>query len=74
VLDGNEKEQENKEEDNSKIVDYEEDNNEKDKNEKVDYNALFVKMLNQNIELQELLIKQQEETNKRFENLILHIK
>jgi len=70
------------------------DENEKDNkqghiNEKGDYKELIFKVLNENKNLQELLIKQQEdfmrqqqellitqqnETNKKFENLILHIK
>jgi hypothetical protein len=49
--------------------------------EKVDYKDLFIQMLNQNKELQELLITQQQEYKKeqkeifnKFENLVLHIK
>ena len=51
------------------------------KKEKVDYKEMFIQMLNHNKELQDLLIKQQEEfkkqqqeTNNKIENLVLHIK
>jgi hypothetical protein len=42
--------------------------------QEVNYKELILTLLNQNKELQDLLISQQEETNKKFENLILHIK
>jgi hypothetical protein len=66
-----------------------EEKQEEETNEKVDYKEMFIQMLNQNKELQDLLItqqeefmkqqkdlfiKQQEETNKKFENLVLHIR
>jgi len=45
-----------------------------EKNKTVDYKELILTLINQNKELQDLLIKQQEETNKKYENLVLHIK
>jgi hypothetical protein len=48
---------ENKEEQINEEIN-EEDKKEEDKNEKVDYKDLFVKMLSQNKDLQDLLIKQ----------------
>jgi hypothetical protein len=54
---------------------------EEEKNKTVDYKELILTLINQNKELQDLLIKQQEETNKKYEetnkkyeNLVLHIK
>jgi hypothetical protein len=41
--------------------------------QEINYKELIITLLNQNKELQDLLIKQQEETNKKYENLILHI-
>jgi hypothetical protein len=41
--------------------------------ESLDYKELILQVLNQNKELQELLIKQQEEHDKKYENLLLHI-
>jgi hypothetical protein len=71
-----------------KVCEHKEEEKQEDKVEekqeeqnKVDYKEMFMKMLNQNKELQDLLIsqqeefiKQQQETNKKFENLVLHIK
>jgi hypothetical protein len=55
-------------------------NNEKESKE-IEYKDVIIKLINENSSLQDLLIKQQdnfikqqEETNKKFENLILHIK
>jgi hypothetical protein len=41
--------------------------------QEINYKEIILTLLNQNKELQDLLIKQQEETNKKYENLILHI-
>jgi hypothetical protein len=55
-------------------VEEKQDKQEEETNEKVDYKEMFNQMLNQNRELQDLLIKQQQETNKNFEILVLQIK
>jgi hypothetical protein len=47
---------------------------EEEKNKTVDFKELILTLINQNKELQDLLIKQQEETNKKYENLVLQIK
>jgi hypothetical protein len=66
---------ENENENKNEIQKYEPDELKRHNNcSTVDYKEMFMQMLDQNKELQELLIKQQEETNKKYENLILHIK
>jgi len=46
----------------------------KEEKEEINYKEVILQLIHQNKELQELFIKQQEETNKKFENLVLHIK